>query len=276
MSGSKQYSSESLQHPPEILPKKVLARKWTGPRNVKRPSKIAPENVEGPPEKVAENVQPRTWIGPRNIQKQTGITPANVRGSANIEAESHRRPSRIGADLRIQVDALIATWCNSNSGQIHLKHCKLEKPVRAVIVNQEVGKRENLEKVTSWLEFDPTVKTPRRESHNNSLQQTLHLPDEAYAHIHDTPGKNVRTLSRFTPHQIQVESSCLCRRPSQCCRVLWRRTDWPSISGGRRGRSTRAQRCGEVAPSTNLAKTLPMCWPGVWTLLASSKGLGSR
>ena len=204
VSGSEQYSSESLQQLPEIVPEKVLTRKWTGPRNVKRPSRIAPGNVEGPPKKVAENIQPRTWIGPRNVQ---GITPANVQGSTKIEAESHGQPSRIGAGLRSQVDALIATWCNSNSGQIHLKHCKLETPV---------SKSENLEKVTSWLEFDPTVKNLRRESENNSLQQTLHLPDEAYAHVHDTPGKNVRTLFRFTPHQIQVESSCWCRQPSPC------------------------------------------------------------
>ena len=202
MSGSKQYSSETPQQSPEIVPEKVQVRKWTGPRNVKRPSRIAPGNVEGPPKKVAENIQPRTWIGPRNIQ---GIAPTNAQGSSKIEAESHGRPSRIGAGLRSQVDALIATWCNSNSGQIHPKHCKLETPVRLVMVDQEVRKSENLEKVTSWLEFDPTVKNLRRESQNNSLQQTLHLPDEAYAHVHDTPGKNVRTLFRFIPHQIQVE-----------------------------------------------------------------------
>ena len=193
VSGSEQYISESLQEPPEIVPEKVQVRKWTGPRNVKRPSRIAPGNIERPSKNVGENIQPRTWIGPRSIQRQSGIAPANIQGPAKIEAESHGRPSRIGAGLRSQVDALIATWCNSNSGQIHLKHCKLETPVRLVIVNQEVGKSENLDKVTSWLEFDPAVKNLRRESQNNSLQQTLHLPDEAYAHVHDTPGKNVRT-----------------------------------------------------------------------------------
>ena len=205
MSGSKQYSSETPQQSPKIVPEKVQVRKWTGPRNVKRPSRNAPGSVEGPLKKVAVNIQPRTWIGPRNIQGQSGITPANVQGSAKIEAESHGRPSRIGTGLRSQVDALIATWCNSNSGQIHLKHCKLETPVRLVIVDQEVRKSENLEKVSSWLEFDPAVKNLRRESHNNSLQQTLHLPDEAYAHVHDTPGKNVTTLSRLTPLKLQVE-----------------------------------------------------------------------
>ena len=56
---------------------------------------------------------------------------------------------------------------------------------------KRVGKAvtDNVAKVTSWLDFDPAVRDLRRESHNNSLQQTLHLPDAAYAQIHDTPGE---------------------------------------------------------------------------------------
>ena len=217
VSGSGQCSSESpqetpkivpekFQQPPKIMPERVQPRKLTGPRNVRRPLRIEPTNVQGPPEIVPDNVQPRTWIGPRNAQRPLRISPVNLHGSATIETESQRRPSRLGAGLRTQVDALIATWRNSNSGQIRLKLGGFETPVRMGMPSQEVRKSENLAKVTSWLEFDPRVKNLRRESLNNSLQQTLHLPDAAYAHIHDTPGKkNFKTLSCITPDQIQVE-----------------------------------------------------------------------
>ena len=190
VSGSGQCCSESPQQPPQTVPEKVQPRKLTGPRNVRRPLRVAPTNVQGPPEIVSESIQPRTWIGPRNVQRPLRIAPANIQGSAKIETESQRRPSRIEAGLRTQVDALIATWCNSNSGQIHLKLGEFDTPVR--LANQEVRRSENLAKVTSWLEIDPRVKNLRRESLNNSLQQTLHLPDAAYAHIHDTPGKKLQ------------------------------------------------------------------------------------
>ena len=200
VSGSRQCSSESPQETPKIVPEKVQPRKLTGPRNVRRPLRVAPTNVQGSLEIVPDNVQPRMWIGPRNVQRPLRIAPANFQGSAKIETESQRRPSRLGAGLRTQVDALIATWCNSNSGQIHLKLGEFETPVR--FPSQEVRRSENLAKVTSWLEFDPTVKNLRRESLNNSLQQTLHLPDAAYAHVHDTPGKKLQKKSCITPDQI--------------------------------------------------------------------------
>ena len=174
------------------MPEKVQPRKLTGPRNVRRPLRVAHANVQGSPEIVPESVQPRTWIGPRNVQRPSRIAPANLQESATIETESQRRPSRLGADLRTQVDALVATWRNSNSGQIHLKLGEFETPVR--LPSQDMRKSENLAKVTSWLEFDPRVKNLRRESLNNSLQQTLHLPDAAYAHIHDTPGKKLHNF----------------------------------------------------------------------------------
>ena len=183
---------EKVQQPAKIMPEKVQPRKLTGPRNVRRPLRVAHANVQGSPEIVPESVQPRTWIGPRNVQRPSRIAPANLQESATIETESQRRPSRLGAGLRTQVDALIATWRNSNSGQIHLKLGEFETPVR--LPSQDMRKSENLAKVTSWLEFDPRVKNLRRESLNNSLQQTLHLPDAAYAHIHDTPGKKTSQL----------------------------------------------------------------------------------
>ena len=103
----------------------------------------------------------------------------------------------------------MASWSNSNLGQLGLKHCEFETPVRFArsevrsvrLSNHEVrstrfssqqeglSKTDNLAKVTSWLDFDPAVRDRTRESHNSSLQQTLHLPDAAYAQIHDTPGE---------------------------------------------------------------------------------------